>query len=122
MKLALQLYSIRDEMGKDFFGTLEKVKKMGYDGCEFAGLFGNEPSKIKEECQRLGLTPISAHVAYQDIIPDIKKAVATYKEIGCEYMVIPYLPEDLRYGTEKYPQLLIDMKEIGKECKEERHR
>lgn len=118
MKLALQLYSVREEMEKDFFGTLKKVKEMGYEGCEFAGLYGNDPIKIKEECQKLDLIPISAHVAYQDIIPDIKKAVATYKEIGCKYMVIPYLPEDLRYGTEKYAQLLVDMKEIGKECKE----
>ena len=72
MKLALQLYSIRDEMEKDFFGTLKKVKEMGYDGCEFAGLYGNDPQKINVECSKLGLTPISAHVAYQDIIPDIK--------------------------------------------------
>ena len=32
-------------------------------------------------------------------------------------MVIPYLPQDLRYGSEKYPKLLEDMKEIGKACK-----
>ena len=93
MKLAIQLYSVRDEMEKDFFGTLKKVKEMGYDGCEFAGLYGNDPQKIKEECQKLDLIPISAHVAYQDIIPDIEKAVNTYKTIGCKYMVIPYLPE-----------------------------
>ena len=118
MKLALQLYSIREDMEKDFFGTLKKVKEMGYDGCEFAGLYGNDPEKINEECQKLGLVPISAHVAYQDIIQDIEKAVDTYSKIGCKYMVIPYLPENLRYGTPKYPQLLADMKEIAKACKE----
>ena len=118
MKLALQLYSIREDMQNDFFGTLKKVKEIGYDGCEFAGLYGNDPQKINEACKELDLIPISAHVAYQDIIPDIKKAVATYKTIGCKYMVIPYLPEDLRYGTEKYPTLVEDMKKIGKECKE----
>ncbi len=118
MKLAIQLYSIRDELEKDFFGTLEKVKEMGYDGCEFAGLYGNDPQKIKEACAKLNLVPISAHVAYQDIIPDIETAVDTYKQIGCKYMVIPYLPEDLRYGTEKYPQIVSDMKKIGKACQD----
>ncbi|MBO5091946.1 MAG: sugar phosphate isomerase/epimerase, partial [Clostridia bacterium] len=102
MKLAIQLYSVRDEMEKDFFGTLKKVKEMGYDGCEFAGLYGKDPKEIKNVCNKLGLTPISAHVAYHDIMPDIQKAIDTYKEIGCKYMVIPYLPENLRYGTEKY--------------------
>lgn len=118
MKLAIQLYSVRDEMGKDLFGTLKKVKEMGYDGCEFAGLFGIDPQEIKNACDELGLVPISAHVAYQDIIPDIDAAVNTYKTLGVKYMVIPYLPEDLRYGTEKYPQLLIDMKKIGEVCRE----
>ena len=28
MKLAIQLYSIRDELEKDFFGTLKKIKDM----------------------------------------------------------------------------------------------
>ena len=118
MKLAIQLYSIRDELEKDFFGTLEKVKEMGYDGCEFAGLYGNDPQSIKDACAKLNLVPISAHVAYQDIIPDIAKAVDTYKQIGCKYMVIPYLPEDLRYGTPKYPQIVSDMKKIGEACKQ----
>ena len=118
MKLAIQLYSVRDEMEKDLFGTLKRVKEMGYDGCEFAGLYGKDAEEINKACFELGLVPISAHVAYQDIIPDIKKAVDTYKTLGVKYMVIPYLPENLRYGTEKYPQLLEDMKKIGEACRE----
>ena len=30
-KVALQLYSVRDDMAKDMEGTLQKVKDMGYD-------------------------------------------------------------------------------------------
>ena len=82
MKLAIQLYSVRDEMEKDLFGTLKRVKEMGYDGCEFAGLYGKDAEEINKACCELGLVPISAHVAYQDIIPDIKKAVDTYKTLG----------------------------------------
>ena len=117
MKLAIQLYSVRDDLQNDFFGTLEKVKELGYDGCEFAGLYGKDPQEIKDFCAKLDLVPISAHVAYQDIIPDIEKAVDTYNKIGCKFMVIPYLPEDLRYGAEKYPQIVSDMKKIGEACK-----
>ena len=36
--VALQLYSVRDAMAEDFAGTIKKVKEMGYDGVEFAGL------------------------------------------------------------------------------------
>ena len=30
--IALQLYTVRDEMEADFAGTLKKVKEMGYEG------------------------------------------------------------------------------------------
>ena len=62
LPIALQLYSVRDDMEKDFRGTLEKVKALGYDGVEFAGLFGNSPAAVKEMCAEIGLVPISAHV------------------------------------------------------------
>ena len=44
--VALQLYSVRDAMAEDFAGTIKKVKEMGYDGVEFAGLFEKNPADI----------------------------------------------------------------------------
>ena len=41
--VALQLYSVRDDMAADFAGTLEKVAGMGYQGVEFAGLYDHTP-------------------------------------------------------------------------------
>ena len=110
MKLGLQLYSVRED--------LEKVKAMGYDGGELAGLYGNSASEVRAMFEEVGLVPISAHVSYQDLMLDIEGTVKAYKEIGCQYIVIPYLPQDLRYGSEKYPKLVEDMKVIGKVCNE----
>ena len=118
MKLGLQLYSVREDLEKDFLGTLKKVKAMGYDGGELAGLYGNSASEVRAMFEEVGLVPISAHVSYQDLMLDIEGTVKAYKEIGCQYIVIPYLPQDLRYGSEKYPKLVEDMKVIGKVCNE----
>lgn len=118
MKLGLQLYSVREELEKDFFGTLEKVKALGYEGCEFAGLYGHSPAEINRKCSELGLIPISAHVTYDELAKDTDNVVKMYKEIGCEYIAVPYLAEDLRYGKEKYPEVVENIKKIGKACKE----
>lgn len=118
MKLALQLYSVREDLEKDFLGTLKKVKEMGYDGGELAGLYGKSATEVKAMFDEVGLTPISAHVAYQDLMPDIEGLVKVYKEIGCQYIAIPYLPNDLRYRTPKYPEVVEGIKKIGKVCKE----
>lgn len=44
--VTLELFSLRDEAGKDLPGTLAKIKKMGYDGielvCEKGGLVSNQ--------------------------------------------------------------------------------
>ena len=37
LPVALQLYSVRDELEADFEGTIAKVREFGYDGVEFAG-------------------------------------------------------------------------------------
>ena len=46
LPIGLQLYSVRDDMAKDFKGTLQKVKEMGYDGVEFAGMYDHTPAEI----------------------------------------------------------------------------
>jgi sugar phosphate isomerase/epimerase len=40
MKLGIQLYSVRDQLDKDFPGTLRKLAEMGFEGVEFAGNYG----------------------------------------------------------------------------------
>ena len=61
LPIAVQVYSVRDDAAADLRTTLEKIKKMGYDGVEFAGLYGHAPAEIKAMCEEIGLTPISAH-------------------------------------------------------------
>ena len=70
--IALQLYSVRDFLQNDFEGTLKKVKAMGYDGVEFAGLYGKSGAEVRALCQEIGLIPISAHVTFTDMINDIE--------------------------------------------------
>ena len=76
LPIAVQLYSVRGDMEADFKGTLQKVKALGYDGVEFAGLFGNDPAQVNAWCKEIGLTPISAHVPLADMLADIDKVIA----------------------------------------------
>ena len=46
-KIGVQLYSVRDDMEKDFEGTLKKVAEMGYEYVEFAGYYGRSSEEIK---------------------------------------------------------------------------
>ena len=118
LPVGLQLYSVRDDMAKDFKGTLQQVKAMGYDGVEFAGLFDNAPADIKAMCAEIGLNPISAHVPLADMLTDVDKVIADYKAIGCEYIVVPYVTEERRPGGDKFNQMIEEIRTIGAKCKE----
>ena len=116
--VALQLYTVRNELSADFLGTLCKVKEMGYDGVEFAGLNGYEPAQIKKWCDSLGLTPISAHVPLADMLADIDKVITDYKTIGCEYIAVPYVTSERRPGGELFMQMVEEIRTIGQKAKD----
>lgn len=118
LPVALQFYSVRDEAEKDFFGTLKKVKEMGYAGVEFAGLFGNEPEKIRDYCKEIDLVPISAHVPLDEMIADTEGTLSAYKTIGCKYVAVPYITEERRPGAPKWDETVEAIKNIGAVAKE----
>ncbi|MBQ7391055.1 MAG: sugar phosphate isomerase/epimerase, partial [Clostridia bacterium] len=64
--VAIQVYSVRNDASADLRGTLEQIKEMGYEGVEFAGLYGHTPEEVRAICEEIGLVPISAHVPYLD--------------------------------------------------------
>ena len=63
-KIGVQLYSVRNELGKDFDGVISKIAGMGYDGVELAGLpAGVTPEKAVKLFKSLGLGLSGAHMA-----------------------------------------------------------
>ena len=50
LPIGVQIYSVRDEAAKDFAGTLQKIKDFGYDGVEFAGLYGYSAAQVRTMC------------------------------------------------------------------------
>ena len=117
LPVAVQLYSVRDDMEKDFYGTIRKMKEFGYDGVEFAGLFGQNPEEIKAFCEEIGIVPISAHVPYYDMLENPEAVLADYKTIGCKYVVVPYLTEECRPGTDGFAATVEGVRKIGEAAK-----
>ena len=110
LPIAVQLYSVRGDMEADFVGTLAKIKNMGFDGVEFAGLFGNCPKQVKHWCDSLGLDAVAAHVPLADMLADVDKVIADYKAIGCEYIVVPYVTAERRPKGELFMQMVEEIK------------
>ena len=117
LPIGIQLYSVRDDMAADMDKTFAKVKQLGYDGVEFAGLFGKSADEIKALLDKHSLIPVSAHVPFVDLVADPEGIANTYKQIGCMQIVIPYLTEEYRPGQEKFNDVIEGAKIIGEACK-----
>ena len=117
LPVALQLYSVRETAEKDFAGTLRAVKAMGYDGVEFAGLYGHTPEYVKGLCEGIGLVPISAHININEMIADPEKTFADYALIGCKFAAIPHVDPERRPGGSQFEETIKLEAELGKIAK-----
>jgi sugar phosphate isomerase/epimerase len=114
LPVALQLYTVRDFAEKDFSGTMKKIKEMGYDYVETAGLYGLAAAAVREEFNNAGLCAISAHVPIDELIADTEAAVDRYITIGCKYIAIPYLGSGMRPGDGSFDEVLKKIAAIGR--------
>ena len=111
--LAIQLYSLRSNMARDFEGTLASVAAMGYDGVEFAGLFGKTPEEVRAMLDKYSLVPVSAHVPFVEMMQDPDKVMSDYSKLGCRFIAIPYLTPDLRPGTPGFMKVVEGAAVLG---------
>ncbi len=106
-KIALQLYSIRTAMEKDFFGALTKVKQAGYDSVEFAGYGGYSAGELRARLAEIGLDPYSSHVGAQLLEEELDEVVAFSRELGLSWVVCPGHKTETLADCKKISSILV---------------
>lgn len=126
----LQLYSVREDIKKDFKGTIAAVAKAGYTGIEAAGysdgkFYGLTPAEFKKELNAVGMKALSSH-AGQSLAENVQDtdwnsvwewwdtAIAAHKAAGMKYIVTAWMSA---------PKTLADLKvycdyynKVGEKC------
>lgn len=100
-KIAIQMYSVRDEEQKDFLGTLEKVSEIGYKGVEFAGFFDTPADVLKKTLERLQLKSVASHTAIELLQDNLDDVIRYNQTIGTNYIICPW---DVCKSKEEYLQ------------------
>jgi sugar phosphate isomerase/epimerase len=102
-KFGVQLYSVRDELAKDLWGTLRKVKAMGYDGVEFFWEFNRTAQELKAALDDTGLVCCGWHTPWHYVQPSNLMATITYNKIlGNDELTVPGLPGDMTNSKEAW--------------------
>lgn len=90
--ICLQLYSVRDDCGKDIDKAMSQVAKMGFEGVEFAGYYkyDRDPKALKKKLDELGLKAPATHIGTSSFLGDaLKKTIDFHKTLGCKFLILP---------------------------------
>ena len=66
----VQLWTVKNELAKDFEGTLRALRRMGYRRVESAGWHGRTAAQFRAAVRAAGLQCVSAHYSLRDLIDD----------------------------------------------------
>ena len=122
MGVGLQVYSVRNQLNEDFAGTMKKVADCGYQLIEGYGLGGDglflgkhTSADYKKVVDDLGMKMIATHCGYfshEDAAPTIDAA----KAAGIEFLVTPYIPDNIRTNIDGYKAVAENLNKIGELC------
>jgi sugar phosphate isomerase/epimerase len=130
-RLGLQLYSVRDAMGKDPMGSLKKLSDMGYIHVEHANyidrkFYGYTAKEFKKILNDLNLQMPSGHTvmrasdwdkAANDFTDKWKYTIGDAAEVGQRYVISPWLDEELRTDMDGLKRFMDQFNKCGELCK-----
>lgn len=129
--IGIQLYSVRDDIQKDFKGTIQAVANAGYKSIEAANysdgkFYGLSPAAFKTAIESVGMEVLSSHTS-KALPEDVSAAnwdeiwkwwdacIQAHKAAGMKYLVNPWMPAP---KTISELQAYCDyFNQIGERCK-----
>jgi sugar phosphate isomerase/epimerase len=85
--IGLQLYSVREDLAKDYPGTLKRIAAIGYREVEAAGFYNHNATDVKQMMADAGLRCVSAHYSLADLLKSTDPTIAYAKALGLEYVI-----------------------------------
>lgn len=90
MRTAVQLFTLRG-VAATLPELIELVAETPLEGVELAGIGDADPAAIADALDAADLDAAGAHVDARTIEDELEAVVGTYRTIGCDTVVVPYL-------------------------------
>jgi sugar phosphate isomerase/epimerase len=99
--IVAQLYTLREHLQDTdaIAAGLQRVREMGYEGVELAGLGPIEPVHLARLLADAGLAASSAHVPWERLRDEIDGALEDCRTWGCDHVAVPMLPPEYRTAS-----------------------
>lgn len=122
MRIGAQLYTVK-KYCKDLDGlaeTLKKIADIGYEYVQVSGTCSYEPTWIKEQLDKNGLSCVVTHTPKEQLLENPKKVALDHNVFNCDYVGLGYFLLDFEKNQkpivlkERYYETAKVLKENGK--------
>jgi sugar phosphate isomerase/epimerase len=115
--LGVQLYTVRNTIGKDPVGVLRRIQQIGYKEIEatYATL-----ATVSPVLKQTNLRPVSVHIDEGIFMGEgskLDEALASAKNLGFKFAVVPYIAPEHRGGPEMFKALAEKLNKFGEKAK-----
>ncbi len=90
LPLGLQLYSVREQLPKDYSGVLHKLAALGYREVEAAGFYDHSPLEVKQTMTSAGLRCVSGHYPWPKLSENLDAILDFHTKLGAEYIICAF--------------------------------
>ena len=115
-KVAAQLYTVRDEMNKDYRAVFKELKEMGWPAVQLSALpEGYEPRKVAASLKETGLATAGIHIDFHRLENGLEGVLEEVKLYDTIDIVCPFLPEEYR-TAEGYRYVRETLNRVAKQA------
>jgi sugar phosphate isomerase/epimerase len=115
--LGLELYSLRHELNRDFAGTLDQVKRMGFKEVELPGFYGMTPREFRRQLDPLEIKCTSIIFSYKQFRDHMAEVIENAKIMGAKYVVCAWIPHKGKLTLANIEKAVREFNDWGKELK-----
>ena len=90
-RLAVQLWSFREDFKQDVPGTLKRVRMLGFTRVELAGFYGMSAKEFKGELVKAGLVAVSMHVELEAVKNKLDEVIKDANTLGVTQVGVPWI-------------------------------
>ena len=96
--IVAELYTLRDHLrdADAIAAGLQRVREIGYEGVELAGLGPIEPAHLARLLRDAGLAASSAHVRWERLRDEMDAVLEDCRMWNCDHLAVPILPPEYR--------------------------
>ncbi|MCL2096721.1 MAG: sugar phosphate isomerase/epimerase [Oscillospiraceae bacterium] len=100
LNIGMQIYTLRDEISRGYDEVFKQIADIGYKSVEMTYNPG-DGEEVGRLLKKHGLIATGAHIGVEAVENDIETVVKFMDNIGADYIIIPWIADDVISTLEK---------------------